>query len=121
MNKTKIVSLERTISKVKKLAENKLAEGISADEFLEIGNADNFKIYVAVGKTIGNPAPHSFHENPRDVFMLVLEGEIEFIFRNGERTTVKRGQCFVLPKHMKHQCVFRELTVCVEGVCEKGL
>jgi quercetin dioxygenase-like cupin family protein len=119
--KTKIVSLERTISKVKKLAENKLAEGISADEFLEIGNADNFKIYVAVGKTIGNPASHSFHENPRDVFMLVLEGEIEFIFRNGERTTVKRGQCFVLPKHMKHQCVFRELTVCVEGVYEKGL
>jgi quercetin dioxygenase-like cupin family protein len=53
--------------------------------------------------------------------MLVLEGELEFTFKDGEKAVVKPGQCFVLPKHVKHKCVFRKLTVAIEGVYEKGL
>ena len=53
--------------------------------------------------------------------MLVLEGEIEFTFEKGEEATVKAGECFVLPKHLKHRCVFRKMTVALEGVYEKGL
>jgi quercetin dioxygenase-like cupin family protein len=117
----KIIDLKEAISKAKKLAEDELAKGESADEFVEIGEADEFKIYVAVGKTVKDSSPNSLHENPRDVFMLVLEGEIEFTFEKGERTTVKTGRCFVLPKHLRHHCVFKKMTVAIEGVCEKGL
>jgi quercetin dioxygenase-like cupin family protein len=53
--------------------------------------------------------------------MLVLEGEIKFQFENSKKTTVKSGECFVLPGNMKHRCLFRELTVAIEGVYEKGL
>lgn len=101
----KIVHLEDATSEAKRLAEEKLAVGESADEFVEIGEADGFKLYVTAGKTIKDQLPFSFHENPRDVFMLILEGEIEFTFEKGERLTVKTGQCFVLPKQLKHHCV----------------
>jgi hypothetical protein len=104
---------------LKRLAEEKLARGESADEFVQIGEAGGFKLYVAAGKTIKDEFPLSFHENPRDVFMLVLE--VEFTFEKGERVTVKTGQCFVLPKQLKHHCVFRKMTVAVEGVYERGL
>jgi len=116
----KIVNLEETISEAKKLAEKKLAIGENADEFVEIGEADGFKLYVIAGKTLKDEVPISFHENPRDVFMLVLKGEIEFTFENKEKTIVKASQCFVLPKHLKHHCVFKEMTIAIEGVYEKG-
>jgi len=117
----KIVRLENAISEAKRLAEEKLAVGESADEFVEIGEADGFKLYITVGKTVKDEFPFSFHENPRDVFMLVLEGEIEFTFDKGERVTVENGQCFVLPKQLKHHCVFKKMTVAIEGVYERGL
>lgn len=88
---------------------------------MEIGEADRFKLYITAGKTIKDEFPVSFHEKPRDVFMLVLEGEIEFRFEKGEKTVVKAGECFVLPKHLKHHCVFNKMTVTIEGVYEKGL
>jgi len=53
--------------------------------------------------------------------MLLLEGEMEFTFENMKKTTVKAGQCFVLLKHLKHHCVFKKMTVAIEGVYEKGL
>ena len=117
----KITNLEKAILKAKKLAENKIAKSESADEFVEIGNADDFKIYVAVGKTLKGKNPQVLHENSRDVFMQVLQAEVEFKFENGEKTIVKTNECFVLPKHAKHSCVFKEMTVAVEGVYEKGL
>ena len=115
------MNLEKAILKAKKLAENKIAKSENADEFVEIGNADGFKIYVTAGKTLKDKSPQVLHENPRDVFMLVFQGEIEFKFENGEKTIVKANECFVLPKHMKHRCVFKEMTIAVEGVYEKGL
>ncbi|MDI6905398.1 MAG: cupin domain-containing protein [Candidatus Bathyarchaeia archaeon] len=117
----KIVNLQEAISEAKKVAEKKLAIGENADDFVEIGEADGFKLYVTAGKTIKDEFPISFHENPRDVFMLVLEGEIEFTFERGEKTIVKGGECFVLPKHLKHHCVFKKMTIAIEGVYEKGL
>jgi quercetin dioxygenase-like cupin family protein len=87
----KIVRLEDAISEAKRLAE-KSAVKESADEFVEIGEADRFKLYVTSGKIIKEELPISFHENPRDVFMLVLEGEIEFTSERGEKTTVKAGE-----------------------------
>jgi mannose-6-phosphate isomerase-like protein (cupin superfamily) len=116
----KIVDLEKAIQKAKTLAEKKLANGMNADEFVEIGDADGFKIYIAAGKTLEDKN-QDFHENPRDVFMLVLQGEIEFTFDDGEKTIVKPNSCFVLPKHVKHKCVFKKMTIAVEGVYEKGL
>ena len=107
--------------KLKRLAEGKLAVGESADGFVEIGEADGFKLYITAGKTVKDEFPVSFHENQRDVFMLVLEGEIEFRFEKGEKTVVKAGECFVLPKHLQHRCVFNKMTVAIEGVYEKGL
>ena len=115
------MDLGDAISKVRELAEAKLAEGENADEFMEIGEADGFKIYIAAGKTVKEPPRKSFHENPRDVFMLVLEGEIEFTSEKGEKTNVKAGKCFVLPKHLKHYCIFKKMTIVIEGVFEKGL
>jgi mannose-6-phosphate isomerase-like protein (cupin superfamily) len=117
----KIVDFEKAVLKAKKLAENKIAKSENVDEFVEIGNADGFKIYVTAGKTLKDKSPQGLHENPRDVFMLVLQGEMEFKFENGEKTIVKANQCFVIPKHMKHKCVFKEMTIAVEGVYEKGL
>jgi quercetin dioxygenase-like cupin family protein len=115
----KITNLEQAILRAKKLAKNKLAQGEDADEFVKIGEADGFKIYVTAGETKSNP--ESLHENPRDVFMLILQGEIEFSFEKGERTIVKEGECFVLPKHTKHRCFFRKMTIAIEGVYEKEL
>ena len=115
----KIVRLEEAISEAKRLAEEKLANGESADEFVQIGEADGFKLYVTAGKTIKDEFPISFHENPRDVFTLVLEGEIEFTFEYVKKT-IKAGECFVLPKHLKHHCVFRKMTVAIEGVYENS-
>jgi len=117
----KIVHLEDAISEAKRLAEEKLAVEESADEFVEIGEANGFKLYVTAGKTIKERPPISFHEKPRDVFMLLLEGEIEFTSERGEKTTVKTGECFVLPKHLKHHCVFEKMTIAIEGVYKKGL
>ncbi len=117
----KIVNFEEAILKVKKQAENKLVKHENADEFVEVGDADDFKIYVTAGKTLEDKSPKVFHENPRDVFMLVLQGEMEFTFENGEKVIVKANECFVLPKHLKHKCVFKKMTLAVEGVYEKGL
>ena len=61
----KIVSLQDAISRAKELAKNKPAEGLNVDEFLEIGEADGFKIYVTAGETVD--APYHMHENPKDV------------------------------------------------------
>lgn len=116
----KIVDFEKTMLKANELAENKLAKRENADEFVEIGNADVFKIYVTVGKTLEDKT-RVLHENLRDVFMLVLQGEIGFSFENGEETTIKANECFVLSKHMKHKCVFKKMTIAVEGVYEKEL
>lgn len=115
-----VISLEQVTSRAREIVATKLASGMDADEFIEIGNADGFKIYVAAGKTLRDSS-YLMHDNPRDVFMLVLEGEIEFMFEDGERQAVKPGECFVLPKHLKHQCIFRRLTIAVEGVFEEGL
>jgi mannose-6-phosphate isomerase-like protein (cupin superfamily) len=117
----KIVNLEKAILKAKKLAENKIIKHQNADELLEIAEADGFKIYVAAGKDMSTPSLEVLHENPRDVFMLLLEGEIEFTFEKGEKATVRAGECFVLPKHLRHQCVFRKMTIALEGVYERGL
>jgi len=117
----KVIRLEDAISEVKRLAEEKLAMGEGADKFVEIGEADGFKLYITAGKTIKDEFPVSFHGNPRDVFMLVLEGEIEFRFEKGEKTVVEAGECFVMPKHLQHHCVFNKMTVAIEGVYEKGL
>jgi len=87
---------------------------------VEIGNADGFRIYVTAGKTVGD-SQDPFHENSRDVFMLILDGEVEFLFQSGEKVDVKAEECFVLSKHLKHKCVFKKLTIAVEGVYEKGL
>ena len=115
------MNLEKAILKAKKLAQDKIIKHQNADEFVEVAEADGFKIYVAVGKDIGTPSREALHENPKDVFMLLLEGEIELTFEKGEEATVKAGECFVLPKHLKHRCVFRKMTVALEGVYEKGL
>jgi quercetin dioxygenase-like cupin family protein len=88
---------------------------------VEIGEADRFNLYVTAEKTIKEKAPISFYENPRDVFMLVLEGEMGFTFERGEKTTVKAGECFILPKHLKHYCVFKKMTTAIEGLYEKAL
>jgi len=116
----KTMQIQEAIREARRLAESKLAEGTNADEFVEIAQADGFKIYVTAGKTI-NDSPSSFHENPRDVFMWIIEGEIEFRFEDETKTIVKSGECFVLSKHLKHQCIFKKLTIAVEGVYEKGL
>ena len=117
----KIVRLDEAISEAKRLAEEKLARGENADEFVEIGKADGFKLYVTAGKTIKDEYPTGFHENPRDVFMLILKGEKEFTFENEEKTTIEAGECFILPKHLKHHCTFQKMTITIEGVYEKGL
>lgn len=117
----KIEKIQDAISKVKKLAEDKIAKNENADEFVEIAEADDFKIYVAAGETVTKSTVGEMRESPRDVFMLVLEGEVEFTFEKGERQTVKAGECFVLPKHLLHQCVFKKMTIALEGVYEKGL
>ena len=114
------VLVQDAILKARKLADDKLAEGMNADEFVEIAKVDGFKIYITAGKTIDN-SPYPFHENPRDVFMWVIEGEIEFQFGDERKTVVKSGECFVLPKHLKHVCIFKKLTIALEGVYEKGL
>jgi mannose-6-phosphate isomerase-like protein (cupin superfamily) len=121
MQLLEIVRLEDAILKARKIAENKIAENQSADEFVEIGDADGFKIYVTAGKTVKNQNHEPLHENPRDVFMLIFQGEVEFEFENGEKIAVKADECFVLPKHVKHRCIFKEMTVALEGVYEKGL
>jgi hypothetical protein len=57
----KTVSLENAISKAKEMARSKLSKGLNADEFLEIGEADGFKIYIAAGKTVcDSPYPFQF-------------------------------------------------------------
>lgn len=115
------MNLEKAILKAKKLAKDKVANHQNADEFVGIAEADGFKIYVAAGKTISSRSHEALHENPRDAFMLVLEGEMEFTFEKGEKATVKAGECFVLPKHLKHRCAFKKMTVALEGVYEKRL
>jgi quercetin dioxygenase-like cupin family protein len=116
----KITRLEEAISTAKRLAEDKLAAGENADEFVEIGEIDGAKLYVAAGKTIKVQISERLHENRRDVFMYLLEGEIEFTFENGKKQIVEAGECFVLPKRVKHLCISRKMTIAIEGVYEKG-
>jgi hypothetical protein len=56
----KIVRLEDAISEAKRLAEEKLAVGESPDEFVEIGEADGFKLYITAGKTVKDEFPFLF-------------------------------------------------------------
>jgi quercetin dioxygenase-like cupin family protein len=69
----------------------KIAQDENADEFVDIGDADSFKLYLMAGKTIKD-VPVSFHENPRDVFMLLFEGEMELVFEDGEKANIRKGQ-----------------------------
>jgi len=52
----KITSIHEAILEAKRLADGKLTKGISADEFVEVGDVDGFKVYVTAGKTLGIPA-----------------------------------------------------------------
>jgi quercetin dioxygenase-like cupin family protein len=117
----KVRRFDEAIRRVQKLAQDKLAKGENADEFVELGEMDGFKLYIAAGKTIQNKKPAAFHENPRDVFMLLLSGEMWLTFENGEKVIIKKGQYLVLPRYLGHHCVFRKMTVALEGVYEKGL
>lgn len=78
----RILNLQVAISEAKRLAEQKIAVGEGADEFFEIAEADGFKIYIAAGKTLKGHGPPTLHMNQRDVFMLVLKGEMEFTFES---------------------------------------
>ena len=113
--------IEEAIRKVRESARKKLTENKNADEFEQIGEVDGFKLYVTAGKTIRSELTTPLHTNPRDVFMLLLEGSMEFEFEGGEKRIVKKGQCFILPKHVRHSCVFKKMTIALEGVYEKGL
>lgn len=62
--------LAQVTSRAKEIAVGKLASSTDAN-ITEIGNADGFKIYVTVGKTL-HVQRYRLHENLRDVFMLVL-------------------------------------------------
>jgi quercetin dioxygenase-like cupin family protein len=53
--------------------------------------------------------------------MLLLEGELELTFEDGEKVTAEKGQYFILPKKLRHGCVFKETTIALEGVYEKEL
>jgi quercetin dioxygenase-like cupin family protein len=53
--------------------------------------------------------------------MFLLEGEMELTFENMKKTLVKAGQFIFLPKNVKHHCIFKKLTVALEGVYERGL
>lgn len=116
-----VVNFKEAVRKARGLVKERIAKGENADEFVELGETDGFRIYVAAGKTIKEEEAVVFHENPRDVFMLLLEGEMEFAFENGGRTTVKKGECFVLPKHLRHSCLFKRTTIAFEAVYEKDL
>ena len=59
------------------------------------------------------------HENPRDVFIQVLEGEMELSFAEGTKARVEAGEFFVLPKHVRHVCLFKRMTIAVEGVLRR--
>lgn len=117
----KTIRLEEAVLRAKKLADDKLAKGENADEFVLIGEADDFRLYITAGKTVKETYPEGLHENPRDVFMLILEGQLELAFKNGAKQIFKTRECFVLPKHTKHKCVFKKMTVALEGVYEEGL
>lgn len=67
--------LDEATSNVKKLAEKRFAEDKSANEFVEIVETDGFKIYATAGKIANAKENGSLHENPRDVFVLVIEGK----------------------------------------------
>ena len=114
----KIVRMEDAISEAKRLAE-KLAVKESADEFVEIGEADRFKLYVTSGKIIKEELPISFHENPRDVFMFVLEGEIEFTSERGEKNSESR-RMLCSTKTLNVSLVFKKMAIAIE-VYKKGL
>lgn len=43
----RILNLQVAISEAKRLAEQKIAVGEGADEFVEIAEADGFEIYIA--------------------------------------------------------------------------
>lgn len=116
----KIRDIEKEIRTAKRLAREKTAKGEEADEFVEIGDADGFKLYVAASES-KQQKPSSFHENARDVFMYIIDGRMRLTFEDGEKVVIKKGQCFVLPKRLRHQCFFEKLTVTLEGVYEKGL
>jgi mannose-6-phosphate isomerase-like protein (cupin superfamily) len=116
----KTISVQNAILKARQLAEGKLTQGTNADEFVRIGEADGFKIYVTAGKTI-DAFSSKFHENPRDVFMWIMEGKVEFRFKGGRKTIAKSGKFLVLPKHVVHRCIFKEMTIALEGVYERGL
>jgi quercetin dioxygenase-like cupin family protein len=117
----KIVNFQKAVLKAKELAEKQLAKHENADEFVELGEVDGFKIYVTAGKTIEEARLQPLHKNPRDVFMLILQGETEFTFENAETAIAKENDCFVLPKNLNHRCVFRKMTIAIEGVYEKEL
>lgn len=115
-----VEELERAKLKARRLAEKKLAAGKNADEFVEIAQVDGFKLYVSAGKTLEH-GEISFHSNPRDCFHLLLEGELEITFENLKKETVTKGQYFLLSKGIKHKAVFKQLTIAIVGVYEKGL
>jgi mannose-6-phosphate isomerase-like protein (cupin superfamily) len=115
----KVVEFEDAVKKARKLAQEKLDEGDNADEFVEIGDAEDVKFYVTAGKTIRELVSDTFHENLHDTFIYVLDGEMEFTFENGDKAVVKKGQCFVFPKHVMHRCDFKKMTIALEGAYEK--
>lgn len=116
----KTTSVKRSILEARRRARVRLAKGANADEFVVIGEVDGSQIYVTAGKTVEDPG-RGFHANPRDVFMYILEGKVEFEFEDGSREIVKPGTSLVLPKGLKHRCIFKELTIALESVYEKGL
>ena len=46
------------------------------------------------------------------VFMLIIEGEVEFLFQNGRRTTAKAGECFCLAEASEAPMHFQDAYDC---------
>ena len=89
--KLKVSDFKEAVHRARTLAEEKSGRHENADEFIKIGEADGFRLYVVAGKTINKALSSSLHENPCDVFMLLLEGEMEFTFEDDEKVSARRA------------------------------
>jgi len=118
--KMKVMNLEEAADIARNLAREKLTQGKNADEFVRIGEADGFKLYVAAGKTI-SIRPFQLMKILVMFLCCFSKERGELVLENHKKVTIRKGQYFVLPKHTKHHCFFKDLTVALEGVYEKGL
>jgi GNAT superfamily N-acetyltransferase len=115
-----IPSLIEKKQEVIRLAEARLTNGESADEFIKLAHVGEAGVYLAASKDMSGQNGSPLHANSADCLLYLIEGSMTIAHGDGRSPIeVPRGGMLRVPAGVVHSAHFQELAVYLAVVDEK--